>query len=53
MGRDVKMSHIYFSDISVSRIHAKIFMVSGDYYIEDNKSKFGTLIRKEKMKINL
>ena len=32
------------TDISVSRLHALIKKsVKGDYYIEDNHSKFGTL----------
>lgn len=33
------------TDISVSRNHAKIEKVGSDYYIFDNKSKFGTLVR--------
>lgn len=32
------------SDISVSRLHAKIFMKDNKYIIEDLSSKFGTLV---------
>ena len=37
---------IRVTDISVSRFHAKINKSpSGEFYVEDNKSKFGTLIQ--------
>lgn len=36
---------IRITDISVSRNHAKIDKNGNDYYIFDNKSKFGTLIK--------
>lgn len=32
------------SDISVSRDHAEIRRVNGEYYLNDLKSKFGTLV---------
>jgi pSer/pThr/pTyr-binding forkhead associated (FHA) protein len=32
------------NDISVSRVHAKIKYRNNQYYIEDNSSKFGSLI---------
>lgn len=36
---------IRVTDISVSRFHARINRdVDGHFYVEDNKSKFGTLI---------
>ncbi len=36
---------IRVTDISVSRFHAKLNRYSnGDYYLEDNHSKFGTLV---------
>jgi pSer/pThr/pTyr-binding forkhead associated (FHA) protein len=37
-------SNIRISDISVSRCHAIIRYVDKKFYIEDNNSKFGTLI---------
>ena len=37
---------IRVTDISVSRFHAKINRSDdGEYFVEDNKSKFGTLIQ--------
>lgn len=36
---------IKITDISVSRTHAIIRKKDGSFYIFDNKSKFGTLIR--------
>jgi pSer/pThr/pTyr-binding forkhead associated (FHA) protein len=44
---------IRVTDISVSRNHAKIEKIGSDYYIFDNKSKFGTLVREEKLEIEL
>src|SRR4051812_35025264 len=39
-------SHVRITDISVSRCHALIKKSSrGDYILEDNNSKFGTLIQ--------
>ena len=36
---------IRVTDISVSRFHAKLNRSeSGEYYLEDNRSKFGTLV---------
>lgn len=36
---------IRVTDISVSRFHAKINMSeAGEFFVEDNRSKFGTLI---------
>lgn len=32
------------SEISVSRLHCKISMSGGQYYLEDHGSKFGTLV---------
>lgn len=40
---------IRVTDISVSRFHAKINKSDqGEFFIEDNKSKFGTLIQLRK-----
>lgn len=36
---------IKISDISVSRKHCKILLSNGEFYIEDTKSKFGTLAK--------
>jgi len=33
----------------VSRNHARIDKIGDDYYVFDNKSKFGTLVREEKL----
>lgn len=44
---------IRVTDISVSRNHAKIEKIGNDYYIFDNKSKFGTLVKEEKLEIEL
>lgn len=33
------------SDISVSRVHAQIEMIGDHFYLEDHKSKFGTLVQ--------
>jgi hypothetical protein len=40
---------IRITDISVSRKHALIRSVKNEFYIFDNKSKFGTLVREEAM----
>lgn len=37
-------SDIRVSDISVSRCHAFLKFQDGDFYIEDNSSKFGSLV---------
>lgn len=37
-------SEVRISDISVSRCHAIISYRNGAFYLEDNKSKFGTLV---------
>lgn len=38
-------SDIRISDISVSRFHAKIKYEDGKFMLEDNTSKFGTLVQ--------
>jgi len=37
-------SDVRISDISVSRCHANIRYADGKFYLEDNNSKFGTLV---------
>lgn len=37
-------SDLRINDISVSRCHAKIKLESGKFLLEDNTSKFGTLV---------
>ena len=37
-------SNIRVSDVSVSRNHAKLKYINGDFYLEDIGSKFGTLL---------
>ena len=37
-------SDLRINDISVSRCHAKIKLVKGKFMLEDNTSKFGTLV---------
>lgn len=44
---------IRITDISVSRNHAKIEKVGNDYYLFDNKSKFGTLVREHRLSLEL
>jgi pSer/pThr/pTyr-binding forkhead associated (FHA) protein len=46
-------SEVRINDISVSRCHAMIKFVAGDgFYIEDNQSKFGTIVLlKERIQI--
>lgn len=44
MGRSVECD-IRMTDISISRIHAFLENVDGQFYIKDNKSKFGSLIK--------
>lgn len=38
-------SDVRITDISVSRNHANLKLFEGSFYIEDNNSKFGTLIQ--------
>ena len=40
---------IRITDISVSRSHARIDKIGDDYYVFDNKSKFGTLVKQDKL----
>ena len=44
---------IRITDISVSRNHALIKNIDNGFYIFDNKSKFGTLVKEENLEINL
>ena len=44
---------IRITDISVSRNHALIKFVNGSFTIFDNKSKFGTLVKEERMEMAL
>ena len=37
-------SDVRISDISVSRTHARIYMKNNKFMLEDNESKFGTLV---------
>ena len=53
MGRGHE-SEIRVNDISVSRTHAIMKYRDGAFYIEDNQSKFGTLIQvKEEIELGL
>ena len=45
-------SDIRISDISVSRCHAVIRYSDGEFHLEDNSSKFGTLIETQQVKID-
>jgi hypothetical protein len=38
-------SDVRMTDISVSRNHAVLKLLHGDFYLEDNSSKFGTLVQ--------
>ena len=42
---------IRITDISVSRNHAMIKFLNGAFHIFDNKSKFGTLVKEERMEV--
>lgn len=44
---------IRITDISVSRKHAIIKNIKNEFYIFDNKSKFGTLVREENMSFEI
>ena len=46
-------SNILLSDISVSRIHCFLNIEDNNVYLEDNNSKFGTLVLIQTTKINL
>lgn len=43
IGRGVD-TDLRINDISVSRVHAFIKLENGSFYLEDNHSKFGTLV---------
>ena len=45
-------SDMRISDISVSRLHAILKFKEERFYIEDNKSKFGTLSLVQKVELN-
>jgi pSer/pThr/pTyr-binding forkhead associated (FHA) protein len=44
IGRSVE-TDMKIADISVSRVHAFIKIKNGDVFLEDNGSKFGTLVK--------
>ncbi len=44
---------IRITDVSVSRSHASLEKINGDFYIFDNKSKFGTLVKENNIKLEL
>mgnify|MGYP000964050916 CR=1 FL=1 len=44
---------IRITDISVSRNHAVIKFHAGAFYVFDNKSKFGTLVKEDRMEMAL
>jgi len=44
---------IRVTDISVSRNHARIGKTGDEYFIYDNKSKFGTLIKEDRLSLEL
>ena len=46
-------SNILLSDISVSRVHCLLNVENGNVYLEDNNSKYGTLVLIQTVKINL
>ena len=37
-------SDLRYNDISMSRVHAKISFENGKWFLQDNDSKFGTLV---------
>lgn len=38
-------NHIRLCDISVSRFHCKLVLTQKEFYVADNNSKFGTLLK--------
>ena len=38
-------SEVRINDISVSRCHAMLHFSNGAFFVEDNSSKFGTLVK--------
>ena len=38
---------VELSDLSISRVHSKISFEEGQFYLEDNDSKYGTLVKFE------
>ena len=44
---------IRITDISVSRNHAYIKFINNGFYLFDNKSKFATLVKEDKMNIEI
>ena len=38
-------SDLRIDDISVSRVHSFLSIIDGQFFLEDNDSKFGTLIQ--------
>ena len=44
---------IRISDISVSRNHAIIKNIGNSFYLFDNKSKFGTLVKEDNLSIEV
>jgi len=48
MGRG-HQCEIRLQDISVSRLHSEIKLLGSDFYLSDANSKFGTLVKMDKM----
>jgi pSer/pThr/pTyr-binding forkhead associated (FHA) protein len=44
---------IRITDISVSRSHAFIKNINGNFHLFDNKSKFGSLVREENISLDV
>ena len=44
---------IRITDISVSRSHARVEKHGSNYFIFDNKSKFGTLVKEPRLTLEL
>ena len=44
---------IRVTDISVSRNHAFIEKIENDYFVFDSKSKFGSLVKEDKLTLEL
>lgn len=43
--------NLIIQDIAVSRSHAFIELIDGDFHLYDQNSKFGTLITEENLKV--
>lgn len=51
IGKAKDKADIYLTDMSVSRLHARIIWDNGEYFLEDLNSTNGTFINQEKLAV--